>query len=217
MSVFHWQFLFTYILSASLKFEACYLHHGSMEQVQSKECNSKTTYAILGIFFFVVVFHQKICAFTIFISFSDKVFNLRNRILTNRKPELVIRNRHWNFMLLFLYDSFCCVFFLWFLSISRILSFWFLLSFWQTVFFIFTTFFLSSFPCLFLFLLSTMHYYLLLLFSLFILFLLSFCHLCNICMSYLGVLWMVSKHFYFFTRITSLRRNHCNRRFCKST
>ena len=32
-------------------------------------------------------------------SFFDEVSNFRNRILTNQKPELVIRNCQWNCML----------------------------------------------------------------------------------------------------------------------
>ena len=42
---------------------------------------------IFGIF--VVVFHQKICVFIMFISFFDEVSNFHNRILTKQKPELV--------------------------------------------------------------------------------------------------------------------------------
>ena len=45
-----------------------------------------------------VVFHQKICVFIIFISFFDEVSNLR--ILTNQKPELLIRNCQCNCMLI---------------------------------------------------------------------------------------------------------------------
>ena len=45
-----------------------------------------------------VVFHQKICVFIIFISFFDEVSNLR--ILTNQKPELLIRNCQCNYMLI---------------------------------------------------------------------------------------------------------------------
>ena len=51
-------------------------------------------------FFVVAVFHHKICVFIIFNSFSDKVSNFRNRILTNRKRELVVCNCRWNCMIL---------------------------------------------------------------------------------------------------------------------
>ena len=47
---------------------------------------------------FVVAFHQKICVFIILISFFDGVSNLRNRILTNQKRELVVSNFQWNCM-----------------------------------------------------------------------------------------------------------------------
>ena len=46
--------------------------------------------------FFVIVFHQKIRVLIIFISYFDEVSNFCNRILTNQKPELVIRNCHLN-------------------------------------------------------------------------------------------------------------------------
>ena len=72
------------------------LHHGSVGQVQSKECYFKFTHTLLWHFF--VVFHQKICVFIIFISFFDEVSNFRNKILTNLKPELMIRNCQWNCM-----------------------------------------------------------------------------------------------------------------------
>ena len=45
------------------------------------------------------VFHHKVCVVIIFISFFDKVSNFHNRILTNQKQELVIRNCQWNYML----------------------------------------------------------------------------------------------------------------------
>ena len=44
----------------------------------SKEC--------YFIFTLTCFFHQKICAFIIFISFFDEASNFRNRILTNQKP-----------------------------------------------------------------------------------------------------------------------------------
>ena len=51
-------------------------------------------------FFAFLLFVIKRFVFIIFIScFFDKVSNLRNRTLTNQKPELVIRNCQWNCML----------------------------------------------------------------------------------------------------------------------
>ena len=67
------------------------LHHGSVGQVQSKECYFTFTYTYATFFVVVVVFHKKFCVFIIFISFSDDVSNFCNKILTNLKPELMIR------------------------------------------------------------------------------------------------------------------------------
>ena len=39
-----------------------------------------------------IVFHHKICVFIIFISSFDEVYKFHNRILTNQKQKLVIRN-----------------------------------------------------------------------------------------------------------------------------
>ena len=60
-----------------------------------------TLYTFLAFFVvvFVVVFYQKFCGFIIFISLFDEVLNFGNRILTNQKPELVIRNCQWNCMM----------------------------------------------------------------------------------------------------------------------
>ena len=55
------------------------LYHESVTRVQSKECYCMLIYALFGIFVVVVVavvvivFHQKVCAFIIFISFFDEV------------------------------------------------------------------------------------------------------------------------------------------------
>ena len=54
------------------------------------------TYTFLAFFVVVVVFQQNIYFYFIFISFFDKVSNLRNRILTNQKPKLEIGDCHWN-------------------------------------------------------------------------------------------------------------------------
>ena len=79
---YHLYFLrISYILSL--------LNQGSVEWVQSKECYFKFTHNFLAFFIF---FHQKICAFIIFISFFfDEVSKLRNKISTNQKPEDFVR------------------------------------------------------------------------------------------------------------------------------
>ena len=48
--------------------------------------------------YFVAVFHRKICFFIILISFYGVVSNFRNRVLTNKKLELLTRNCQWNRM-----------------------------------------------------------------------------------------------------------------------
>ena len=48
--------------------------------------------------YFVVVFQRKICIFIIFISFYGVVSNFGNRVLTNKKLELLTRNCQWNHM-----------------------------------------------------------------------------------------------------------------------
>ena len=102
-SVFHWQFLFTYIFSAFLKFGVCYIMGlwgvcYIMGQWGKFIVKNATLCLHILLRQFFVVFHQKICVFIIFISFSDKVSNFRNKILTNLKPELMIRNCQWNCM-----------------------------------------------------------------------------------------------------------------------
>ena len=71
------------------------LHHGPVGRVHSKECYFIFTYTFLAFFF---VLHQKKCVFIIFISFAGDVSDLRNRILTNQKPEWMRRNCQWNSM-----------------------------------------------------------------------------------------------------------------------
>ena len=73
------------------------LEHESVWLVHKKMLFNTFMY-FFGIFFFV--FHHKICVFIIFISFSDKVSNFRNRILTNQKRELVVSNCQLNCMLM---------------------------------------------------------------------------------------------------------------------
>ena len=96
-SMFHWEFLITIFSPCLLKFGDFYIT-GKWGRMLSEECYIMLTYTFFGIFFFflVCVFHQKICVFIIFISAFDEASNFRNRILTNQKPELVIRNCQWN-------------------------------------------------------------------------------------------------------------------------
>ena len=87
-SVFHWQFLFFYIFSASLKFGACCI----TSQWGKFRVKNATLCLHIPLWHCFVVLHQKMCVFIIFISFSDEVSNFCNKILTNQKPELGIRN-----------------------------------------------------------------------------------------------------------------------------
>ena len=76
------------------------LHHGSVRLVH-KKCYLIILCTFLAFLFCCCccccfVFHHKICVFIIFISFSDKVSNFRNKILTNQKRELVSNcQRNW--------------------------------------------------------------------------------------------------------------------------
>ena len=88
------KFLVTYIFLEYLKFEVFYMT-SQWGRVPSKECYSIFTYIF---WHFFVVFHQKNCIFVIFISFFDEKSYFRNRILTNQRHELVIRNSQWNGM-----------------------------------------------------------------------------------------------------------------------
>ena len=92
----------TECVSLTISFHLCFLcifkfwsmlHHGSVGQVQSKEYYFMFTYTFVTFF---VVFHQKICVFIIFISFSDELANCHNKILTSLKPGLMIKNCQWN-------------------------------------------------------------------------------------------------------------------------
>ena len=71
------------------------LHRGSVGRVHSQECFFMFKYTFLVFF---VAFHQKICLFFIFISFSDEELNFRNKLLTNQKPEEVVTNFQRNCM-----------------------------------------------------------------------------------------------------------------------
>ena len=73
------------------------LWHGSVWLILT---NVTWKYYVLFWHFFVV-FHHKICVFIIFISFSGKVSNFRNRILTNQKREWwfpTVSGTQWNCM-----------------------------------------------------------------------------------------------------------------------
>ena len=72
-----------------------------MEHVTSRVSNflrAKNATSCLHILFwnFAVVFHQTSCVFAIF--FFDEVSKMHNRLLTNQKPENMIRNCQWNCM-----------------------------------------------------------------------------------------------------------------------
>ena len=86
-----------YIFFVYLKFGACYIT-GQWGDFRVKNATIRL-HIHFCYFFFFVVFHHKICVFIIFISFFDKVSNFRNRILTNKKCELVVCNCQWNCML----------------------------------------------------------------------------------------------------------------------
>ena len=88
-SVFHRQFLFTYIFFTSLKFGACYITH---QWGKFRVKNATLCFHIL-LWHFFVAFYK-----IIFIYFSDEVSNFCDKILTNLKPELMIRNCQWNCM-----------------------------------------------------------------------------------------------------------------------
>ena len=90
-----------YIFSVSLKFGTCYITDQCGEFTKKMLLNAFMYF--FGIFF--VVFHPKICVFIIFISFSDKVSNFRNRILTNQKRELVISNCQRNYMVKYIHKK----------------------------------------------------------------------------------------------------------------
>ena len=73
------------------------LQHGSVWLILTNYCYSIVLCTFLE--FFCCFSRHRICVFIIFISFSDKVSNFRNRILTNQKRELVVSNCQWNCML----------------------------------------------------------------------------------------------------------------------
>ena len=81
------------------------LHHGSVSRVQSKECcfmfiHAFLTFLLLLLLMLLLFFIKKF-VFIIyhFRFFFDEESNFRNRILTNHKSELVMKNCQWNCML----------------------------------------------------------------------------------------------------------------------
>ena len=88
------------------------LHEMSVGRVQCKECFSLFTYTFLPFLLFFItnlcfydfmifIFFSFLLLFSFFLFFCFfcfEVSNFQNRILTNQKPELTIRNCHWNFM-----------------------------------------------------------------------------------------------------------------------
>ena len=87
------------LISVSLKFRACYIT-SQWGEFRIKNDIMQLLYVFFTLSFDIfIVFHHKICVVIIFVSFFDEVLNSRNRILTNQKQELVIRNCQWNYML----------------------------------------------------------------------------------------------------------------------
>ena len=77
------------------------LHQGQWNEFRIKKA-ILCLYILFSLFF---SFFIKNCVFIISISFLDEVSNFRNRILTNQKPKLVMRNCQWNFMLTLILKS----------------------------------------------------------------------------------------------------------------
>ena len=73
--------------SVSLKFGACYIMH-KWGWFRLKNAVLAFLGGCLFLFFFII----KLPFFIIFISFFDEVSNLRGRISTNKKQELVVQN-----------------------------------------------------------------------------------------------------------------------------
>ena len=71
-----------------------FLHYGLFGRVQSKECYFRFTYTSLAVFCCCCCFcfSSKNLCFYHFYFFFNEVSSFRNRILTNQKPELAIRN-----------------------------------------------------------------------------------------------------------------------------
>ena len=90
-SVLHWRFLITtLIFSVSLKFGACY--------ITGQWGKFRVTIAILCLHTFLsffCCFSSIFFCFYHFRFFFDEVSNIRNEILTNQKPELVVLAGAW--------------------------------------------------------------------------------------------------------------------------
>ena len=89
-------FYHLYFLHIS-KVSSMLYHHGSVGQVHSKECYFIFTCTFLT--FFCCFSSKNLCSYQ-FHFFFDEVSNFGSRILTNQKPEQVIKNCQWNCMLL---------------------------------------------------------------------------------------------------------------------
>ena len=92
--MFHRQFLINYVFYVSLKLAAGYIKC----QWGKLIINNVTLCLHVLFWHFLFVFHQKTCVWNIFISFFDEILNFLNRILTNKKLDLVIINYQWNWM-----------------------------------------------------------------------------------------------------------------------
>ena len=93
-SVFHWNFLITYIFSVSLKFQACYITVQCSEF--TKECYLTFTFTFWV--FFCCFSSKNLCFYHFYFFFWCNI-EFPYKILTNQKPELVIRNCQWNYIL----------------------------------------------------------------------------------------------------------------------
>ena len=79
-----------------MKFEACYM---TCQWGEFRVKNATLSVHILFLAFFLLLFIKMFVFLSFPFSFFYKVSKLRNRILTNQKPELMIRNCQWNFSL----------------------------------------------------------------------------------------------------------------------
>ena len=88
MSVFHWQFLITYISSGFLTFWACYIKGQWSEfKVKNVTLNLQITF-----WRFLLFFIKKFVFLSFsFLFFFDEVSKLRSKISTNQKPEDFVR------------------------------------------------------------------------------------------------------------------------------
>ena len=92
-SLLHWQFHITHVFFRIFKVGACCItgQWGEFTINNATLCLHILFRQFFCLFVCLFVFHQKVCIFIIFIYFFDKASNFRSRVLTNQKPELVIR------------------------------------------------------------------------------------------------------------------------------